>query len=133
MYLYDRKGALDRRLLRLLAGAAAALVPLAWLGSLYPEPALLQANMFRLLGALVAAAIAWVSSGRGDGRSREGLPWQRCLAAGVVGSLAVTGLSVLVPALGGFSFAGWLTSGIAGGVIVVLAGYALRGGGRSGS
>ena len=128
MYLPDRVGAMDRRLLRVLAGAAVVLILLAWFGSLAAERSLLHANVFRVLGALVAAGIAWATYGQGPGRSREGLPWQRCLAAGVVGSLAVTGLSIFAPGLGGFSFAGWLASGVAGGVIVVLAGYALTGG-----
>jgi len=46
----------------------------------------------------------------------------------VVGSLAVTGVSIFASPLGGFGFAGWLASGITGGVVVVLAGYALTGG-----
>lgn len=128
MSLSDRIGALDRRLLRVLAGAAVVLVLLAWFGSLSAEPALLRANLLRVLGAVIAAGIAWVTYRPGHGRGREGLPWQRCLAAGVVGSLAVTGVSVLAPAFGGFSLAGWLASGIAGGTIVVLTGYSLTGG-----
>lgn len=125
---HDRLRALDPRLLRGLAGGAVALILLAWFGSLASEPALLQANVFRVLGALVAAGIAWATWRPVPGRGRPGLPWQRCLAAGVVGSLAVTGISILAPALGGFSFAGWLASGIAGGAIIVLAGYAVTGG-----
>jgi hypothetical protein len=129
MFLADRFGATDRRVLRGLAGAAVVLILLAWLGSLAAEPALLRANLMRVLGALVAAGIAWATWHRGRAREgRGGLPWQRCLAAGVVGSLAVTGISILAPALGGFSFAGWLASGIAGGAMVVLTGYALKGG-----
>ncbi|TVP45599.1 MAG: hypothetical protein EA350_08610 [Gemmatimonadales bacterium] len=130
----DEGGAADSRLLRVLAGAAVALVLLAWFGSLAAEPGLLRANVLRVLGAVVGAGIAWATYQRGHGARRDGLPWQRCLAAGVVGSLAVTGISILAPALGGFSFAGWLVSGIAGGVTVVLAGYALTGGAaRSGT
>jgi len=125
MHPSDQSGALD---LRVLAGAAVALILLAWFASLAADPALLRANVFRVLGALVAAGIAWATYGRGHGRGQDGLPWQRCLGAGVLGSLVVTGISLLVPALGGFSFAGWIASGIAGGVIVVLAGYALTGG-----
>jgi len=45
----------------------------------------------------------------------------------VVGSLTVTGLSMLVPVLGGFTYAGWLMSGLAGGAMVVLTGYTLTG------
>ncbi len=128
MCLPDRVGAVDPRLLRVLAGAAVVLILLAWFGSLAAEPALLRANLLRVLGAVVAAGIAWATWRPGQGGSRQGLPWQRCLAAGVVGSLAVTGVSVFAPALGAFSLAGWLASGIAGGTIVVLTGYALTGG-----
>ncbi len=119
---------MSRTTLRVLAGVAVALILLVWLGTLAGEPALLRTNGLRVLGALVAAGIAWVTCDRGGGRDREGLPWQRCLAAGVVGSLAVTGISILAPALGEFGFAGWLASGIVGGGMVVLAGYALTGG-----
>lgn len=110
-------------LLRVLAGLAVPLVLGAWLGSLAADPALFQANLIRVLGALVAAGIAWGT----HGRDRPGLPWQRCLAAGVGGSLVVTGVSVFVPALGGFGLAGWLVSGVAGGAVVVLTGYAIWG------
>ena len=116
-------GARPTLLHRVLAGMAVALILLAWFGFLAPEPALFQANAIRVLGALVAAGIAWGTYGR----DRSGLPWQRCLAAGVGGSLAVTGISFFVPALGGFTQAGWLVSGVAGGAIVVLTGYALTG------
>ena len=126
MYRPDRIGSLEPRLLRVLAGAGVAVIVVAWLGSLSIEPTLLRANGFRVLGALLAAGIAWATDRQG--RDGKGLPWQRCLAAGVVGSLLVTGVSVLVPALGGFSFAGWLMSGVVGGAVVVLAGYALTGG-----
>jgi len=113
----------SRGLRRVLAGLAVALILLAWFGFLAPEPALFQANVIRVLGALVAAGIAWGTYGR----NRSGLPWERCLAAGVLGSLATTAISIVVPALGGFTQAGWLVSGVAGGAIVVLTGYALTG------
>lgn len=110
----DRTG-----LLRLLAGLAVPLILVVWLGSLAAEPPLLQANLIRVCAALIAAGIAWGSYGQ----DRPGLPWQRCLAAGVGGSLLVTGISVVVPALGHFSAAGWLVSGVVGGAAVVLGGY----------
>lgn len=132
----DGGDVVNRGLLRVLAAVAVVLIPLVWLGSLAGEPALLRANLIRVLGAMVAAGIAWATvrrgrgraEGREKGRGRTGLPWARCLTAGVVGSIAVTGLSILVPLLGEFGMAGWLASGIAGGAIVVLAGYALTGG-----
>jgi len=124
----DEAGGVSRSTLRVLAGAAVALILLAWLGTLAAEPDLLRANVIRVLGALVAAGIAWATHRPAGGRSQGKLPWQRCLSAGVMGSLAVTGVSMFVPALGGFTFAGWLASGIAGGATVVLAGYALTGG-----
>ncbi|CAN5729471.1 hypothetical protein BH23GEM11_BH23GEM11_00400 [soil metagenome] len=127
MSLPDRNGSMNPDLLRVLAGASVAVILLLWFGSLAAEPDLLRANVLRVLGALVAAGIAWFTHRPEGGRTRGKLPWQRCLAAGVVGSLAVTGVSILAPALGGFTFAGWLASGIAGGAIVVLAGYALTG------
>jgi len=123
----DQAGGVSRSTLRVLAGAAVALILLAWLGALAAEPDLFRANVIRVLGALVAAGIAWATHRPAGGRSQGKLPWQRCLSAGVVGSLAVTGVSMLAPALGGFTFAGWLASGIAGGAMVVLAGYALTG------
>jgi peptidoglycan/LPS O-acetylase OafA/YrhL len=128
MSLPDEVGAADPRILRVLAGVGVALIPLAWLGSLAAESALLHANIIRVLGALLTGGIAWVTHNRSHERGRGGLPWGRCLAAGVVGSLAVTGISMLAPALGGFTLAGWLMSGVVGGVMVVLAGYALTAG-----
>jgi hypothetical protein len=133
MYRSDEAGAMDSGLLRVLAGAAVVLVIVAWFGSLAAEPALLRANVIRVLGALVAAGIAWATWRPAGTRSQGKLPWGRCLAAGVVGSLAVTGVSILAPALGEFTFAGWLASGVAGGAIVVLAGYALTGGATASS
>jgi hypothetical protein len=127
----DEAGGVSRSTLRVLAGMAVALILLAWLGTLAAEPDLLRANVTRVLGALVAAGIAWATHRPAGGRSQGKLPWQRCLSAGVMGSLAVTGVSMLAPALGGFTFAGWLASGIAGGAMVVLAGYALTGGARA--
>jgi hypothetical protein len=121
-------GAMDGGLLRVLAGAAVVLVLVAWFGSLATEPELLRANVVRVLGALVAAGIAWATWRPAGTRNQGKLPWGRCLAAGVVGSLAVTSVSILAPTLGGFTFAGWLASGVAGGAVVVLAGYALTGG-----
>ena len=113
----------SRGVLRVLAGLAVALILLAWFAFLAREPALLQSNVIRVLGALVAAGIAWGT----DGKDRSGPPWQRCLAAGFLGSLAATGISIFVPALGGFTQPGWLVSGLAGGAVVVLAGYAFTG------
>jgi hypothetical protein len=113
---------------RVLAGVAVAVIFAAWLGSLATEPELLRANLIRVLGALIGAGIAWSTWHPPEGRARGRLPWQRCLAGGVVGSLAITGVSILAPALGGFSLAGWLASGFAGGAMVVLGGYVLTGG-----
>jgi hypothetical protein len=127
MFLPEPDTTPDRRLLRGLAGAAGALILVAWFWSLASEPGLLRANVFRVLGSVVAAGIAWTTHPQSYGRRREGLPWQRCLAAGVLGALAVTGISLLAPGLGRFSLPGWLASGVAGGAIVILTGFALTG------
>jgi peptidoglycan/LPS O-acetylase OafA/YrhL len=130
MYLPDPVASPDRRRLRWLAGGAVALILLVWLGSLAAEPALLRSNVFRVVAALLAASLAWASYRQSSGWRRGGLPWKRCLVAGVVGSLAVTATTIFAPALGDPTLAGWLASGVAGGAIVILAGFALTGGPR---
>lgn len=103
-------------------GAALGVVglPAVWLASLAGRPEVLATNAFRVGGALLAAAVAWLVYRR-HGRKP---PATRYLVVGVVGSLAVTALSVPVPALGWYSASGWLVSGIVGGGAVALARYA---------
>jgi peptidoglycan/LPS O-acetylase OafA/YrhL len=114
------------RLLRALALVAALVLPVAWLVSLRSEPDFLWANLFRVIGALLAAAGTWALRRRREGRGASS--WQSLLAAGVVGSLAVSVLSLPIPALGRITASGWLMSGVVGGGMLALALYAVRGG-----
>ena len=96
------------------------LLPLVWLATLAGSTDVLATNAFRVAGALLAGASAWIW----HRRERSSLSVGRVLAMGVVGSLAVTALSVALPALGRFTVSGWLVSGIVGGGMVALAVHA---------
>lgn len=114
---------MNRNLLRALAFVGAVLLPLLWLASLAGVPAHQTANYFRVIGALFGAGAGWIIlSFRGDPVS-----WRTCLGGGVAGSLTVSAISIVVPALGPFAASGWLMSGVVGGGMVTLLLFAWRG------
>jgi hypothetical protein len=110
--------------LRVLALLAALVIPLVWLASLSGSPDHRTANFFRVAGALFGGSIAWTAQRALAGSTS----WKACLGGGVAGSLVITAVSVAVPALGHYAASGWLTSGVAGGGMIALALYAVRGG-----
>jgi hypothetical protein len=107
--------------LRALALLGLVALPAAWLGSLALLSGLWVTNLARVAGGLVAAGLLLT------GRKRPSLPWPRLLVAGIAGSLVVTGLSVLFPALGAWRASGWLISGAVGGAMIGLGLLALGG------
>jgi len=110
--------------LRTLALIGLVVLPVGWIASLGAEPGFRITNVVRVVGALVAAGLLWVWRIR-DGSRRWG--WGSLLIAGIAGSLAMTALSVPLPALGRASMAGWLASGAVGGAMVGLAILAITG------
>lgn len=110
--------------LRILALFGLVVLPGAWIASLGAEPGYRITNLVRVAGALVAAGLLWLWLIR-DGSRRW--RWGSLLLAGIAGSLAVTALSVPLPALGRASVAGWLASGVVGGAMVGLGILAITG------
>ncbi len=107
---------------RVAAFVALVLLPVIWIGTLVGPPDLRITNAARVTGALVGAGMVWRR--RPDAAS---IPWGALMGGGIAGSLAVTLLSVVVPALGQPFGAGWILSGVLGGAMVGLAMLALRG------
>jgi peptidoglycan/LPS O-acetylase OafA/YrhL len=101
-------------------------LPAAWLASLSGQPDHLTSNLVRVAAAIFVAGAAWAVQAR-KGRAPR---WKATLVAGVVGSLALTALSVFLPALGTYTASGWVVSGLVGGAMVALAGFGLRPGTR---
>lgn len=107
--------------LRALAVLGAVALPLAWLASLSGQPGFVSTNLARVVGAILVAGV----TGALYRPASKSISWSGMLAGGVVGSLAVTVISVFVPALGRFDASGWLVSGFVGGVIVALVAFAI--------
>ncbi len=108
--------------LRVVALLALLLLPFIWIATLGGPPDLRLTNLARVVGALVGAGLVW--------RLRRGvgaIPWGSLLGGGIAGSLAVTLLSVLVPALGEPFGAGWILSGVVGGAMFGLGILGFRG------
>ena len=112
--------------LRVAAFLGCILLPLAWIASLGGDPDYRVTNLVRTVGALLGAG--GVLRLR---RKDPGIPWGSLVTGGMAGSIAVSALSVAIPALGRYASPGWLMSGAVGGVMVALGVLALRGPARS--
>lgn len=111
--------------LRVAAFLGCVLLPVAWIASLGGDPDYRVTNLVRTVGALLGAGVVlrlrWED---------PGIPWGSLVTGGMAGSIAVSALSVMIPALGRYAAPGWLMSGAVGGAVVALGLLALRGRGR---
>lgn len=112
-----------------MALLAALLILVAWPASLMGRDEHLIANIYRTGGALLLALGAWMVRPGSRRRAHEAVEpgWKSLVVAGLIGSLLITGVAALVPALGNPWVSGWLVSGVVGGGCVALVSFATYG------